>query len=869
MRTINKIIVVFLFACLGNLYGQSGEFVVQGIVQDSITSEIIEGASVILKQDARFLAFSYSDAKGVFKLSIPEFQENLVLVANSMGFAKQEISLLKDRQSYSIKLAPQVESLDEVLLQPDEKIVIKTDTLRYKVSAFTNKTEQTVEDVLRNIPGIEIDGDGNIKAQGQYIKKILIEGDDLADNNYKIISKNLDAQVLDEVEVISNYEENPVIKQFLNSDAKVLNLKLKEDRKTVLFGTNTAGIGNRKRSKLESNLGLIKEKIKFLNLGKWNNTGEWADEQLSNYVSENSSGFNDFDKDFSIKLDPQVYLQESTIMLDERNYIQNRSFFDHFLIHKPLSENTKLRAATSYINEELDQQFGGSYTYFLDDPITYNEQHDFAGKTRNFRNEIEISSAISKDHYLNFTNVVDLKSYASGTSLQFNNDLIDQDLYTQERNLETDINFSKKIKNGAMIIYGYVAHKNLDEDFTASPVSFLEADKAITGNYKTTLNYQGIEADFVFRKKKWSYSFFGGEQHLDEEFTGTSNEINAEIAIDSLSGGNDSRQLSFRGGLKLAYQINEKMDMNAKIASDIVDYRNSFFKDQYLIYNPELSYRWLKNSFGNFRLSYKFQQDLPRLSSLPGFGVLKSYRSIQYGAQEVELLKSHRYSLSYILNKVKDRFLLSSTLSYVDYQNSFLRQNFIAENYNFSSLFYTNSEDFLNLNAGVTTFIDKLNMTAKLGINQMWFTRPSVLNNQFSLIKNESQNLYLRGTTYFKGNYDFYFQLNYMRNSGEIEGNLTNIENYSTSFENVFRINDKIFLNLKNELFLVDNQFFESSLLNAEYRPKHSNWTFGFNAQNLFNTQYYRFQNINNFERSELRYKSVARFILAYAKWRI
>jgi len=138
LQTINKILVVFIFACLGNLYGQSGEFIVQGIVQDSITSETIEGASVILKKDARFLAFGYTDAKGVFKLSIPEFQDDLVLVANSMGFAKQEISLLKNRQFYTIKLVPQVESLDEVLLRPDEKIVIKTDTLRYKVSAFTN-----------------------------------------------------------------------------------------------------------------------------------------------------------------------------------------------------------------------------------------------------------------------------------------------------------------------------------------------------------------------------------------------------------------------------------------------------------------------------------------------------------------------------------------------------------------------------------------------------------------------------------------------------------------------------------------------------------------------------------------------------------
>ena len=125
MQTINKIIVVFIFSCLGSLYGQSGEFVVHGIVQDSITSETIEGASVILKQDTRFLAFGYTDAKGVFELIIPEFQENLVLVANSMGFTKQEIFLLKNKQSYTIKLVPQVESLDEVLLRPDEKIVIK------------------------------------------------------------------------------------------------------------------------------------------------------------------------------------------------------------------------------------------------------------------------------------------------------------------------------------------------------------------------------------------------------------------------------------------------------------------------------------------------------------------------------------------------------------------------------------------------------------------------------------------------------------------------------------------------------------------------------------------------------------------------
>ena len=312
--------LLFFTFCFASV-AQTVEF--KGVVTDSSNSPV-SGASIVVRAADRILAFAYSDDVGRYSVSIERNDlEAVILEVSSLGSEKQEkvIKIVgKDEQDNDFSLKDKVESLSTVVISSDKKIDLKRDTIVYKVSRFADKTERTVEDVLKNIPGIEIDENGNIKAQGQNIQKILIEGDDLADSNYKVISQNLDAQVLDKVEVISNYNENPVLKQFLSSNAVVLNLKLQEEAKSVIFGNMEVGAGIENRYLADLNLGLIRPEVKFLNLGNLNNTGKTAGDQLNNYIF-GRKGFNDFDENFEMDNKAPVYLRGPSIIIEDKFYV--------------------------------------------------------------------------------------------------------------------------------------------------------------------------------------------------------------------------------------------------------------------------------------------------------------------------------------------------------------------------------------------------------------------------------------------------------------------------------------------------------------------------------------------------------------------
>src|SRR5690606_40368923 len=110
---------------------------------------------------------------------------------------KRELEINKPTQIINFKMEEQMESLKEVVVEAHQKIRINADTTFIRVSQYTTKTEQTVEDVLRRLPGIEILPDGSIKAHGKPIESLLIEGENILGKNYKIISKNLDAKTLE------------------------------------------------------------------------------------------------------------------------------------------------------------------------------------------------------------------------------------------------------------------------------------------------------------------------------------------------------------------------------------------------------------------------------------------------------------------------------------------------------------------------------------------------------------------------------------------------------------------------------------------------------------------------------------------------
>lgn len=272
----------------------SQELKLSGTIKDN-QNRGIESASVQVYDNLEnTVAYTYTDTNGDYSLVFEKPTNPLIKVSvASLGYAKKEIELdltSKSNFSQSFVLEEKTEYLKEVVIEANQKIKINKDTTTIKVASFGNKTEQTIEDILKKIPGIEVQKDGSIKAHGKNIDKLLIESEDLFDKNYKLLTKNLDAQTLDAVQILDNFEDNPILKKMNNSEKVALNLKLKKDKQNIWFGNVLAGAGivSENRWKEGLNLGLLKKKIKLFYLADHNNSGEKATDQVSKSINENN-----------------------------------------------------------------------------------------------------------------------------------------------------------------------------------------------------------------------------------------------------------------------------------------------------------------------------------------------------------------------------------------------------------------------------------------------------------------------------------------------------------------------------------------------------------------------------------------------------
>tara|TARA_Y100000815_G_C13337418_1_gene498416 strand:+ start:321 stop:2948 length:2628 start_codon:yes stop_codon:yes gene_type:complete len=870
-------------AILSTWSAKSQQFYISGIIIDSISQDPVGSASIIAKNDNSILAYTYTNNQGDYSLMVEmkNTLDSIILEVNSLGFKKQTQKLAfstKNQLSLDFQLLPQVEELNTVVLKSDEKIKINRDTVSYKVAAFTNKTEQTVEDVLRNIPGIEIDENGNIKAQGKNIQKILIEGDDLADRNYKVISKNLDANVLDKVEVISNYDENPVLKQFLNSEAVVINLKLKDKSKSIWFGTFKAGAGNDKRYLADINLGLIRPEIKFLDLGNYNTTGNPAKGQLENYTFE-SLGFNDFDENYTFQAEPLLSLQGNSTLLDDKFYTENKSISNNLLANKSIWEKTKLRNSLLIYQDNLNKNYLDNTLYFLPDGnITYSELNQFDFKNTNLTNDLEVKHPINTDNFLTFQTKFSIAEELSGNRLLFNDqNSIAQTLGNKQYKLETNIHHTTKIKKGALTIYGFTGAQNNEFVLDISPNTLLTETQQANTTIKTAILdntiYQGLKTSLIFKIGKFSYSLLAGitntKSKIKYDATQTDGQQPTSTAVDSLSGINRLNEFETYAAFKGQYSlIPDKLLLESELQLQHINYQPRIDPQHFLFFNPQVKLRLIKIPVGSFSLGFSRKNEIPKLNHFNSNFVLQNYRSLRLGASTVKAITSNQYSFSYILSKKKERILIDAGIAYSEYNRNLIANSLLTQNLNSTRLVYAPGGSLFTARAGFTTYSDLAKISFKFGYNKTRFKNPFVLNSDFYSIENNSDNYYFRGTTYWKGFLNFRFSGGLNVSRGEIQGSTNTNTTYKGKLESILRLNDRIFGNLENEVHHINNTFYEASTLTLEYRPEKKGYIFGIQAQNLFNTKEYTFSTISDYTRSDLVFEAVPRYVIGYLKFR-
>jgi hypothetical protein len=218
---------------------------VEGFVKDS-TGSGLEMANVmaINKATKAMDAYAITNEKGRFSLNLAA-NSSYDIKASYIGYQSFN-TVLKTTDNaldYNILMKQGVE-LKDVEVVYEMPVTISGDTIIYNSDSFTNGTERKLEDVLKKLPGVEVDADGNITVEGKPVQKIMVEGKDFFDGDTKIATKNIPANALDKIQVLRNYNEVANLKGLENNEESVaINIKLKEGKKNFWFGDLTAGAG--------------------------------------------------------------------------------------------------------------------------------------------------------------------------------------------------------------------------------------------------------------------------------------------------------------------------------------------------------------------------------------------------------------------------------------------------------------------------------------------------------------------------------------------------------------------------------------------------------------------------------------------------
>ena len=226
-------------------FAQNNTVTVSGTVTDSLQQPLTSVTLIAKPKQENFkTTYTISDSNGYYKLQLNNglvYELNISYLGHNS--TKKEVSFFEYTINYNFKLTSKSESLDEVVINYKYKPIEKNkDTITYNLKAFTNGNEFKMKEVLEKLPGVKVE-DNVIKVQGKTVTKLMIEGKPFFDGSTKLAIENIPADVMDKIEIISDYKESELLRNLADNEDLALNVVLKEYKKDFYFGDIEAAVG--------------------------------------------------------------------------------------------------------------------------------------------------------------------------------------------------------------------------------------------------------------------------------------------------------------------------------------------------------------------------------------------------------------------------------------------------------------------------------------------------------------------------------------------------------------------------------------------------------------------------------------------------
>ena len=259
-------------------FSQNKSFKINGTVFAQDTKGPLESATVYLERpkDSSLVTYTISDRNGEFVLENSTYADALNLYISYVGYKTYFEKVMIDKNEISldnISLAIDDNMLDEVVITSRAPITIKKDTLEFNVKSFKTKKDATVEDLLKQLPGVEVDENGKITVNGKDVSNILVNGKPFFSDDPTIATRNLTKEIIEKVQIVDAKTKSEAFSgEEADGENKTINLTISEENNKGVFGRVAAGGGTDERYEYAGIVNVFNNDQRFSVLAGGNNT---------------------------------------------------------------------------------------------------------------------------------------------------------------------------------------------------------------------------------------------------------------------------------------------------------------------------------------------------------------------------------------------------------------------------------------------------------------------------------------------------------------------------------------------------------------------------------------------------------------------
>jgi len=207
---------------------------IHGYVEDSLTHNRLANVSITLLRNGKPLKFTRTKEDGTFVLPITEKQANDKLQATFMGYKKTKTSISSGKETI-ISMASTAFVLKEVQVKGSR--ITGRDTISFDLTRFANERDNSLKDVLKKLPGVDIEKNGRINYNGKPINRFTVEGLDLTGGKYNQLEENIKAKDVKKAEVIEHDQPIKALQNKTFTDNVAMNIALKDSARDKLMPT--------------------------------------------------------------------------------------------------------------------------------------------------------------------------------------------------------------------------------------------------------------------------------------------------------------------------------------------------------------------------------------------------------------------------------------------------------------------------------------------------------------------------------------------------------------------------------------------------------------------------------------------------------